>query len=78
MEIGENIRKYRTKAKLSRAKLSLKCEGRFSASHLLAIESGRTRNPGIDIVVDIADALGLSVDELIGRKDLRSRRFRRR
>lgn len=68
VEIGENIRKYRTKAKLSREKLVLKCGGRFSASHLLAIEKGRTKNPGIDIIVEIAEALGISVDKLVGKK----------
>jgi transcriptional regulator with XRE-family HTH domain len=68
MEIGENIKKYRTKAKLSREKLVLKCGGKFSASHLLAIEKGKTRNPGIDIIVEIAGALGISVDELVGKK----------
>ena len=68
MEIGESIRKYRTKAKLSREKLVLKCKGLFSASHLLSIEKGKTKNPGIDIVSSIADALDVSMDELIGKK----------
>lgn len=68
MNIGENIRKYRTKERLSREKLALKCKGLFSASHLRAIEKGKTKNPGIDIIVGIADALGISIDELIGRK----------
>ncbi|NQT30450.1 MAG: helix-turn-helix domain-containing protein [Candidatus Saganbacteria bacterium] len=68
MEIGENIKKYRTKAKLSREKLTLKCRGAFSTSHLLSIEKGKTQNPGIDIIISIADALGISVDELLGRK----------
>lgn len=69
MELGENIRKYRTKKGLSREKLVLKCKGIFSASHLLSIEKGRTKNPGIDIIVSLADGLGLSLDELVGRKN---------
>ena len=68
VDIGENIRKYRTKARLSREKLVFKCKGLFSASHLLSIEKGKTKNPGIDIIVSLADALGVSVDELIGKK----------
>ncbi|MBI5078618.1 helix-turn-helix transcriptional regulator [Candidatus Saganbacteria bacterium] len=68
MDIGENIKRYRKKASLSREKLVLKCKGGFSASHLLSIEKGKTKNPGIDIVAAIADALSVSVDELIGKK----------
>ena len=68
MQIGENIKKYRTGAKLSREKLVLKCKGLFSTSHLISIEKGKTKNPGIDIISIIADALGISVDELLGKK----------
>ena len=68
MELGEKIKKYRTKAGLSREKLVLKSKGLFSASHLLSIEKGLTKNPGIDIVAAIAGALGVSVDELINKK----------
>ena len=68
MDLGENIRKYRTKSGLSREKLVLKSKGVFSSSHLLSIEKGKTRNPGIDIMIAIADALGVSIDELVGRK----------
>jgi len=73
MEIGENIRRYRRKAGLSREKLILKCKGLFSSSHLLSIEKGKTKNPGIDIVAAVADALDISVDELIGRKNKKPR-----
>lgn len=73
MDIGENIRRYRTRAGLSREKLILKCKGLFSASHLLSIEKGKTKNPGIDIVAGVADALGVSVDELIGKKKRQSK-----
>jgi transcriptional regulator with XRE-family HTH domain len=68
VNIGENIKKYRLKAGLSREKLMLKCQGSFSTSHLLAVEKGRTKNPGIEMVSAIAEALNLSVDELLGRK----------
>ena len=68
MDIGENIKKYRVKSGLSREKLVLRTRGLFSSSHLLSIEKGKTKNPGIDIVAAIADALGISIDELVGRK----------
>jgi len=73
MEIGENIRKYRTRANLSREKLVLKCSGLFSSSHLISIEKGITKNPGIDIIMGIAEALGVSVDELVGKRAPRKR-----
>lgn len=71
MDIGENIRKYRTKKGLSREKLVIKCDGLFSASHLLSIEKGKTKNPGIDIIVSVSHALGVSLDDLIGKKGTR-------
>ncbi len=69
MDIGENIRKYRAKKGLSREKLVIKCNGSFSASHLLSIEKGKTKNPGIEIIVNISNALGVSLDDLIGKKE---------
>ncbi|MBI5699180.1 helix-turn-helix transcriptional regulator [Candidatus Saganbacteria bacterium] len=68
MNIGENIKRYRLKAGLSREKLVLKCRGEFSSSHLLSVEKGRTKNPGVEMVSCIAEALGVSVDTLLGKK----------
>ena len=65
MNIGENIKKYRLKSGLSREKLVLKCRGAFSSSHLLSVEKGRTKNPGVEMVSCIAEALGVSVDRLL-------------
>jgi transcriptional regulator with XRE-family HTH domain len=37
-------------------------------STYLKIENGTTPNPSIQNVLNIADALGISLDELVGRK----------
>lgn len=64
MSLGDNIKKYRLKAGLSREKLAFKCEGKFSAAHLLRVENGAVKNPGIEMVKGIAKALNVSIDIL--------------
>ena len=64
MNLGENIKKYRLKAGLSREKLAFKCDGKFSSAHLLRVENGQVKNPGIEMVKAIAAALGISIDLL--------------
>lgn len=65
MNLGENIKKYRKKAGLSREKLAFKCGGKFTANHLLRVENGTVKNPGIEMVKEIAQGLGVSIDKLI-------------
>ena len=60
--IGNNIKKYRNKIGISQDVLSKKANLAF---HTIAkIEAGATRNPTIDTVKKIADALGVSLDVL--------------
>ncbi|KKQ21271.1 MAG: Transcriptional regulator, XRE family [Parcubacteria group bacterium GW2011_GWA2_37_10] len=60
--IGNNIKKYRNKIGISQDVLSKKANLAF---HTIAkIEAGATRNPTIDTVKKIADALGISLDVL--------------
>lgn len=62
-KIGENIKKYRTKQKISQDLLSKKANVAF---HTVAkIETGATPNPTIETVKKIADALGTSIDALM-------------
>ena len=68
MSLGENIEKYRKKAGLSREKLVVKCGGKFSAAHLVRVENGTVRNPGIEMVKEISRVLHLSVDRLLNGK----------
>jgi len=61
--IGENIKKYRNKLDISQDVLSKRANLAF---HTIAkIEAGSTPNPTIDTVKKIADALGVSLDELM-------------
>ena len=65
MNLGKNIRKYREEAGLSRDKFAYKCRGEFTSLHLMRVEKGLVKNPGIQLVKTIADALEVSVDDLL-------------
>lgn len=65
MNLGRNIEKYRKKAGLSREKFAFKCGGKFTSHHLLRVEKGTVKNPGIEMVKAIAFALGITVDLLL-------------
>jgi len=65
MSLGKNIEKLRKKAGLSREKLAMRCGGKFSAAHLVRVEKEIVKNPGIEMVKAIADALNISVDFLL-------------
>ena len=64
--LASNIKKYRQKAGLSQDQLARKAGIPYST--FLKIESGYTTNPSIQAVQSIAEALGVSIDELVGRK----------
>ncbi len=66
MALGKNIEKYRKKAGLSREKLAFKCGGKFTSHHLLRVEKGMVKNPGIEMIVAIAKTLGLKIETLTG------------
>jgi transcriptional regulator with XRE-family HTH domain len=61
--IGKNIKKYREKLGISQDKLS-KLAG-ITLHTITKIESGATPDPRIETVKKIADALGVSIDELL-------------
>ena len=61
--IGKNIKKYREKLGISQDKLS-KLAG-ITLHTITKIEPGATPDPRIETVKKIADALGVSVDELL-------------
>jgi len=65
VNLGKNIEKYRKQAKLSREKLTFKCGGKFTANHLLRVEKGIVKNPGIEMIREIAKALDVKVDDLL-------------
>lgn len=65
MKLGKNIEKYRKQAELSREKLAFKCGGKFTSNHLLRVERGIVKNPGIEMVQIIAKSLNVTVDDLL-------------
>jgi len=64
--LGKQIKTRRLKLNLSQDKLARKADIPFST--LVKIEAGYTTGPSIDTVAKIADALGVGLDELMGRK----------
>ncbi|MFH1778113.1 MAG: helix-turn-helix transcriptional regulator [Candidatus Omnitrophota bacterium] len=66
INLSQQIKKFRTKLKLSQDKLARKAEIPFST--LAKIEAGYTPNPSILTVVKISDALEIGLDELLGRQ----------
>jgi len=62
-KIGNNVRKYRKKLGISQDILSKRANLAF---HTVAkIEAGSTLNPTIETVKKLADALGVSIDDLM-------------
>lgn len=66
VNIGKRIKGLRKKAKISQDTLSKKANIPFST--LVKIEAGYTSNPSMDSLIKIADAFGVGLDELVGRK----------
>jgi len=64
--LAKNIKKQRGKLSLSQDQLARKADIPYST--YLKIESGYTPNPSIQTIANIAEALGVTVDLLIGRK----------
>jgi len=62
--LPRNIKKYREKLGLSQDQLARKADIPYST--YIKIESGHTLNPSIQTVVNIAQALGVSIDDLLG------------
>jgi len=61
--IAKNIKKYRAKLGISQDKLS-KLAG-ITLHTITKIESGATPDPRIETVKKIAEALGVSIDDLM-------------
>jgi transcriptional regulator with XRE-family HTH domain len=63
MDIGSNLKLLREAAGLTQ-KLLAEVVG-VSQPAIAQIESGVTRNPTLDVVLALADALGVTVDDLM-------------
>ena len=60
--LAKNIRKLREKRNISQDKLSKLAN--VAHNTIIKIETGLIKNPKIETVQNIADALGVSLDEL--------------
>jgi transcriptional regulator with XRE-family HTH domain len=61
--LGQNIKKYRNKLRISQDTLSKYAD--LTVITVINVESGRTANPTISTVKKLADALGVSIDDLM-------------
>jgi len=61
--IAENIKKYRKKKGISQDKLSKIADVTYNT--IIKIESGATNNPRVETLKQIADALGVGIDDLM-------------
>jgi transcriptional regulator with XRE-family HTH domain len=63
--LSENLKKFRQQQGWSQDKMSRVANIPYST--YLKIESGVTTNPSLQTAINIADALEISLDELVGR-----------
>lgn len=64
--LAENIKRFRKKNGISQDKLAKLAD--VTHTTLVKIEAGVNENPTIKTLKKIADALDVSIDELVGRK----------
>jgi len=64
--LAENIKRIRKRKGLTQEKLARLAD--ISNNTLVKIEMGMAKEPTITTMTKIADALGVSIDELVGRK----------
>jgi len=62
----KNLAKFRKQKGLSQEKLAR--EANISYNTLIKIERGGIKNPRIETVIRLADALKISIDRIIGRE----------
>jgi len=66
VNLAKRLKELRQKYKITQDKLSKKADIPYST--LAKLESGYTPNPSMETLIKIADAFGVGLDELIGRK----------
>ena len=65
----KNLAKFRKEKGWSQEKLAV--ESGISYNTIIKIERGGIENPKIATVIKLADALGVTIDEMAGRKNKR-------
>lgn len=63
--LGQRIRDHRTRAELTQAELARRAG--ISKAYLSELEGESGRRPSADVLLRIADALGTTIAELLGR-----------
>ncbi len=61
--IGKNIKKLRKKQSISQDRLSKLAD--LSLNTVVTVESGANENPTIDTLTKIANALGVTINDLV-------------
>jgi len=70
--LSANIKKLRKRKKLSQDQLSRVANIPYNT--LVKIESGKSSNPTFENLLKIANALDISMDDLVGRRRNRGKR----
>ena len=63
--LGERLRKYRAEKRVSQAELARRAD--VSPAYLSELESGAGRRPSGRVLLALAEALGVTIAELLGR-----------
>jgi len=64
--LAKNIKKLRKHKKLSQDKLARLADIPYNT--LVKLESGKSKNPTLETLSKLADALEISIDTLVGRR----------
>ena len=71
--LAQSIKKLRKQKKLSQEKLARLAD--ISYNTIIKIETGKANNPTFDTLSKLADAFSVSMDELTGRNNKKSRKL---
>ena len=70
--LAQNLKKLRKQKKLSQEKLARLAD--ISYNTIIKIETGKANNPTFETLSKLADAFGVSMDELVGRNNKKNKR----
>ena len=71
--LAQNLKKLRKQRKLSQEKLARLAD--ISYNTIIKIETGKANNPTFETLSKLADAFGVSMDDLAGRNNRKNRKI---
>ena len=71
--LAQNVKKLRKQKKLSQEKLDRLAD--ISYNTVVKIEAGKAENPTFETLSKLADAFGISMDELAGRNNRKNKKI---